>query len=1004
MDSCSQEVHSGPEETAETLFEKCDRNLDKALYLASSDGHTEAIEQLLSKGADVNARDIRRGSALQAASYKGHEQIVNLLLEKGADVNAQGGHCGNALQAASIGVHEQIVKLLLEKDVDVNAQGGYYGNALQAISFRGHEQIVNLLLEKGADVNAQGGLYGNALQAASVEGHEQIVRLLLEKDVDVNAQGGYYGNALQAASYGDHEPIVKLLLEKGVYVNARGGHYCNALQAASGRGFMRIVNLLISSGANVNVQGGFYGSTLHAAVETGHEDIVKLLLSYGADYTLTDSSGLTARDIASMKEFESIVRLFGDPQPSPVHLKKQPTEPTDQPKQRPPNPPSELQAQTCKAYNAYLQYHFDGGFKDKQMSVFDLIYGDYKEELVADNGKVFDGIPTVRWIHLPANNRRWIKDVIDRLCFMERRSTNYRGDIRAFAEDNLNKPTTSINNTFFRLPGFKWEWFQDKYRISLAIPYFDFESENSYRNSKKEEKEKTEEKSKRLRHVYKEDLHLPKTLDESYYLGLASSNGEEDKSFDQVVYRYTSRRRDEWINNEKIDERPREVQQRSEPRTIPVGGISDGPQFKWKPNEQNGAGLNRQVNKRDQAQWEPSQEPITPKLIGTAPGVNKERRRPNREVDKGPTLSILMVHSLWLWKIDDRTIITAFSDREHEGDQSANRTLLKSIIRSSKENLIRSPEQLVALIVLRCIDYVDFPCKAGLQEDVLSIFEASIAEMSEKVVKFYDKFSASLKEHITKRKYDIKDEIACLLEVKDIRNEITMIYNMFYKQREVIENLTSTAKDEWGKKNKSQKGPENPHSMVYSWDEFINDKTICRLEDRIKPLVGDTERIEDSLNHLLDLEQKQANLYEAVSASKQAVSTSKQGKTILVFTVVTVVFTPLSFMAGLFALPISDQFPQGTAGANSFSTNYIGKWMTTGEIVTLLTIVLGILIALGWDSSQKQAVKEAEEAVATNTQKPSIIGVVLRRVRQKSRDIEKGIRQDHAEKPGPLPE
>ena len=34
------------------------------------------------------------------------------LLDKGADVNAQGGHFGNALQAALAGGHKEIVQLL----------------------------------------------------------------------------------------------------------------------------------------------------------------------------------------------------------------------------------------------------------------------------------------------------------------------------------------------------------------------------------------------------------------------------------------------------------------------------------------------------------------------------------------------------------------------------------------------------------------------------------------------------------------------------------------------------------------------------------------------------------------------------------------------------------------------------------------------------------------------------------------------------------------------------
>jgi ankyrin repeat protein len=272
-----------------------------ALYYAALGGLLNAVDCLLSKGADVNAQGGYFGTALQVASLQGHEKVVKMLLDKAADVNAQSGYFGTALHAASLAGHEKLVELLLDKGAHVNAQdgesgtplyaasasalseshllhdkGGYVikprklGTALHAASLAGHEKVVKMLLDKGADINAQGGSYGTALYAASLQGHEKVVELLLGKGADVNAEGGYYGTALHGASARGNEKVVELLVGKGADVNALNGGSGTPLYAASARGHEKVVELLLGKGADVNAISGRYGTALYVASYKGH--------------------------------------------------------------------------------------------------------------------------------------------------------------------------------------------------------------------------------------------------------------------------------------------------------------------------------------------------------------------------------------------------------------------------------------------------------------------------------------------------------------------------------------------------------------------------------------------------------------------------------------------------------------------------------------------------------------------------------------------------------------
>ncbi|KAK4149190.1 hypothetical protein C8A00DRAFT_38221 [Chaetomidium leptoderma] len=121
-------------------------------------------------------------------------------------------------------------------------------------------------------------------------------------------------------------------------------------------------------------------------------------------------------------------------------------------------------------------------------------------------------------------------------------------------------------------------------------------------------------------------------------------------------------------------------------------------------------------------------------------------------------------------------------------------------------------------------------------------------------------------------------------------------------------------------KEVEQPKPTTPVKTNILQNRDLMYETIGIVENNIRivtDMLAYAEKVESSLENLLDLKQKHANGWEARFAREGSEETQRQGNIILVFTLVTVVFLPLSFITSFFALEI-DIFPKNkeTGGMN----------------------------------------------------------------------------------------
>jgi ankyrin len=249
---------------------------DPPLIEAVRRGDTEAVEMLLKKGADVNARQSDGASALHWAVHNGDLATTNRLLRAGAKTSLANELGVTPLIVACTNGSAAIAGALLDAGADPNAAVPGRETPLMVASWTGSTDVVRLLLARGADVNArEPSRQQTALMWAASEGHPEVVRILIERGADLYAKTG--------VNVPGRKP--------GMRAGGTAGY--TALLFAVRMGDARSVRVLLDAGADVNdaAEDGFSALTL-AAVR-GHVDVAKLLLEWGADATAS-GPGFTA--------------------------------------------------------------------------------------------------------------------------------------------------------------------------------------------------------------------------------------------------------------------------------------------------------------------------------------------------------------------------------------------------------------------------------------------------------------------------------------------------------------------------------------------------------------------------------------------------------------------------------------------------------------------------------------------------------------------------------------
>lgn len=322
---------------------------ETVLMTVARGGHVDAARLLISKGADVNAREAWHGqTALMWAAAQGHVAMIDLLLKNGAEVDARSnleqwerqvtseprdkwlppGGLTPLLFAAREGC-VPCVPTLVAGGADVNATTPDGISPVVIALINGHYDAAGALIEAGtdpklADYTGRTALYAaidfNTMPASNRPSPKvlenrltalDVARMLLDRGADPNARltrqppyrakldrgndtmlGAGTTPLVRAAKAGD-VPAMQLLLERGADPTlgpTRNG--ITPLMAAAGLGT-----------AEQDTAGRY--KTQPQAIAA-----IELLLAHGLDINAAANDGRTALHGAALQGYDDVIRYL----------------------------------------------------------------------------------------------------------------------------------------------------------------------------------------------------------------------------------------------------------------------------------------------------------------------------------------------------------------------------------------------------------------------------------------------------------------------------------------------------------------------------------------------------------------------------------------------------------------------------------------------------------------------------------------------------------------------
>ena len=317
------------------------------------------------------------------------------------------------------------------------------------------------------------------------------------------------------------------------------------------------------------------------------------------------------------------------------------------------------------------------------------------------------------------------------------------------------------------------------------------------------------------------------------------------------------------------------------------------------------------------------------------------------ETQPDQSRKMMMVDQLWMWIVDGSTIITALPETGTGGDSEADvlTRLIKHVPRAIQQGL-KSMNGLIALIVDHCTGvfhrsdinpdlafFEFFADDIGAAKEELDHMFKRFRETSYNVEKMWDNEKVTTTDMSLEldKLFTIRQEINLMARVEKILSDLNKIDFLYSQQEDVIASLIKSSK--------------TSRSLTDLYE------TVQRRRKSWSGMAITAKGIYDSLRDLLDLKQRQANVSEARTARYQIETTARHGRYILLFTIFTIIFLPMSVIATMLGMNI-EQLNPGSK---------LKLWLANLLLFppSLLIAIMALVLAFGWKAVYRWALNVA---------------------------------------------